>query len=148
MEFSMVDGMVRYWRYGLGGMVLLMSVDALAVMNNTPVTQPNGVANPTKTSGVNPFAPTTDMIAKSNVKPLVIHENQLLSESIKSWVNGSGYKLFWNSKKDFVVYSAITINGNSDDEIFQALGELFFAENYGLVVKNYQKNRVIVNDEM
>ncbi|MFD2023329.1 hypothetical protein ACFSKS_23285 [Pseudocitrobacter faecalis] len=40
------------------------------------------------------------------------------------------------------------MSGRSDDEILQQLGELFFSENYGLVVKKYEKNRVIVIDEL
>ena len=82
------------------------------------------------------------------IHPMVIQENELLSQGVKSWVSANGYKLFWNSKKDYLVYNDITLTGKTDDEILQALGELFFSENYGLVVKKYQKNRVIVIDEM
>lgn len=79
---------------------------------------------------------------------MVIRENELLSQGVKAWVAGNGYKLFWNSKKDYLVYNDITLTGKTDDDILQALGELFFSENYGLVVKKYEKNRVIVIDEM
>lgn len=101
---------------------------------------------------VNPFsgsytsspAPTPAPYAKG----LILHENQLLSQEVKNWVAGNGYKLFWNSKKDYLIYNTISIAGKTDDEILQALGDLFFSENYGLVVKKYEKNRVIVVDEM
>ncbi|RYH92451.1 pilus assembly protein [Citrobacter werkmanii] len=79
---------------------------------------------------------------------MVIQEDKLLSQEIRKWVEANGYKLFWNSAKDYLVYNNITLAGKSDDEILQELGELFFSENYGLVVKKYQKNRVIVIDEM
>lgn len=79
---------------------------------------------------------------------LRLQENMLLSQAIKQWAEGNHYKLFWNSKKDYLVYSTITLTGKTDDEILQSLGELFFSENYGLVVKKYAKNQVIVVDEM
>lgn len=82
------------------------------------------------------------------IRPMVIQENELLSQGVKDWVSANGYKLFWNSKKDYLVYNDITLTGKTDDDVLQALGELFFSENYGLVVKKYEKNRVIVIDEM
>ncbi|EFV5118017.1 pilus assembly protein [Salmonella enterica] len=81
-------------------------------------------------------------------RTLVLSENQLLSQGIKSWVVGNGYKLYWNSKKDYLIYNTISLSGRTDDEILQALGDLFASENYGLVVKKYEKNHVIVIDEM
>lgn len=94
--------------------------------------------------GKNPFNNAEPTV----IRPMVIQENELLSQGVKSWVTANGYKLFWNSKKDYLVYNDITLAGNTDDDILQALGELFFSENYGLVVKKYEKNRVIVIDEM
>ncbi|MEG6184647.1 TcpQ domain-containing protein [Enterobacter sichuanensis] len=96
----------------------------------------------------NTFSDSAQNVAIPLVSSLIIEENNLLSQEIQKWVTGNGYKLFWNSKKDYLVYNRITLSGKSDDEILQALGELFFSENYGLVVKKYQKNRVIVIDEM
>lgn len=96
----------------------------------------------------NPFSDSAQNVAIPLVSSLIIEENNLLSQEIQKWVTGNGYKLFWNSKKDYLVYNRITLSGKSDDELLQALGELFFSENYGLVVKKYQKNRVIVIDEM
>ncbi|CBG91343.1 TcpQ domain-containing protein [Citrobacter rodentium] len=99
-------------------------------------------------SARNPFTGETQSMLSSATPSLIILENSLLSQEIGKWVSGNGYKLFWNSKKDYRVYNSITLSGKNDDEILQALGELFFSENYGLVVKKYQKNRVIVIDEM
>lgn len=96
----------------------------------------------------NPFSGETQNITSSMMPPLVILENNLLSQEIGKWVTRNGYKLFWNSKKDYRIYNSITLAGKNEDEILQELGELFFSENYGLVVKKYQKNRVIVIDEM
>lgn len=96
----------------------------------------------------NPFSGETQITASPMTPPLVILENNLLSQEIGKWVTRNGYKLFWNSKKDYRIYNSITLAGKNDDEILQELGELFFSENYGLVVKKYQKNRVIVIDEM
>ncbi|WP_242496212.1 TcpQ domain-containing protein, partial [Citrobacter werkmanii] len=95
-----------------------------------------------------PFTGDTYHAAAPSAPPLVIQEDKLLSQEIRKWVEANGYKLFWNSAKDYLVYNNITLAGKSDDEILQELGELFFSENYGLVVKKYQKNRVIVIDEM
>ncbi|STQ58173.1 TcpQ domain-containing protein [Pseudescherichia vulneris] len=94
--------------------------------------------------GKNPFHDSEP----TGILPMVIQENELLSQGVKDWVSANGYKLFWNSKKDYLVYNDITLTGKTDDDILQALGELFFSENYGLVVKKYEKNRVIVIDEM
>ena len=99
-------------------------------------------------SGINPFTGESHTAVSPAVPPLVMQENNLLSQEIRKWVASNGYKLFWNSKKDYLVYNNITLSGKTDDEILQALGDLFFSENYGLVVKKYQKNRVIVIDEM
>ncbi len=100
------------------------------------------------TTPVNPFSGSYTSSPAPYARGLILHENQLLSQEIKGWVAGNGYKLFWNSKKDYLIYNTISIAGKTDDEILQALGDLFFSENYGLVVKKYEKNRVIVVDEM
>lgn len=99
-------------------------------------------------TGRNPFTGEGNAQTSSPVMPLTLQENSLLSQEINKWVIANGYKLFWNSNKDYLVYNNITLSGKTDDDILQALGELFFSENYGLVVKKYQKNNVIVIDEM
>lgn len=96
----------------------------------------------------NPFRTEDSMLTVTSSSALVLNENELLSEGINSWAVAHGYKLFWNSKKDYLVYNTINLSGKTDDEILQSLGELFFSENYGLVVKKYEKNHVIVVDEM
>lgn len=98
--------------------------------------------------GRNPFTGEGHTQTSSPVMSLTLQENSLLSQEINKWVIANGYKLLWNSNKDYLVYNNITLSGKTDDDILQALGELFFSENYGLVVKKYQKNNVIVIDEM
>lgn len=107
-----------------------------------------GSTTATQTQGVNPFSAGQQSLSTSSTPSLIIRENELLSQEVKKWVESNSYKLYWNSKKDYVVYNKITLSGKNDDEILQSLGELFFSENYGLVVKKYQKNRVIVIDDM
>ncbi|MFC3191825.1 hypothetical protein ACFOJF_22965 [Pseudocitrobacter faecalis] len=58
---------------------------------------------------------------------------------MKKWVEGNGYKLFWNSKKDYLIYNDITLSGRSDDEILQQLGELFFLKTTVWLSKNTKK---------
>lgn len=81
------------------------------------------------------------------LKTLQLQENVLLSQGLKAWAESNGYKLLWNSHKDYIIYNSLTLSGASDDDVLAALGELFFSENYGLVVKKYTKNNVIVIDE-
>lgn len=93
---------------------------------------------------INPFSHSETVATRA----MIIKENELLSQEVKAWVTANGYKLFWNSKKDYLIYNDITLTGKTDDDVLASLGELFFSENYGLVVKKYEKNRVIVIDEM
>ncbi|HHZ8495026.1 TPA: toxin co-regulated pilus biosynthesis Q family protein [Enterobacter mori] len=142
--------------------ILLCSVSYThASMNTSPEVE---LAANTATSSTprNPFAEestvspayssSTPMMTSSTpvltATSLVMQENELLSQAIKQWAANNHYKLFWNSKKDYLIYNTITLSGNTDDDILQSLGELFFSENYGLVVKKYAKNHVIVVDEM
>ncbi len=99
-------------------------------------------------NAINPFSGSMAVSNTPHAKELILQENQLLSQEIKAWVAGNGYKLFWNSKKDYLIYNTISITGKTEDDILQSLGEIFASENYGLVVKKYEKNRVIVIDEM
>lgn len=144
----MVHGLIKNRCRAFSGILLLVSAGTYAATATTPATNTGNIIAPAPIQGTNPFSGGNVQAEQHSATPLVLHENELLSQSIKTWVTSNGYKLYWNSKKDFVVYSAITLNGSTNDEILQSLGELFFAENYGLVVKNYQKNRVIVIDEM
>ncbi|MCE1396879.1 toxin co-regulated pilus biosynthesis Q family protein [Enterobacter cloacae] len=142
--------------------ILLCSVScAHASMNTSPAVK---LAANTTSTPRNPFAEgntvspayssSTPVMTTSKPVPaltatsLVMQENELLSQAIKQWAASNHYKLFWNSKKDYLIYNTITLSGKTDDDILQSLGELFFSENYGLVVKKYEKNHVIVIDEM
>lgn len=77
---------------------------------------------------------------------LVLHENSLLSQEIKSWADKVGYKLLWNSESDYMIFTDTLISGKSNDEILNSLGRIFVSENYGLVIKFYSKNKVLIID--
>lgn len=131
--------------YGCITLLMLGSAGAQAAKGTSSLTP----ASPQPTVR-NPFQGGSATTATSSalVPSLVLHEDELLSQGVKKWVEGNGYKLMWNSKKDYLIYNDITMSGRTDDDILQQLGELFFSENYGLVVKKYEKNRVIVIDEL
>ncbi|MEG1786750.1 MAG: hypothetical protein RR243_18075, partial [Citrobacter sp.] len=59
----------------------------------------------------------------------------------------NGYKLLWNSSTDFVIYKAIHLQGKSIQDVLVKLGQVFTSENYGLVIKDYQANNVLIIDE-
>lgn len=77
---------------------------------------------------------------------MVLQENHLLSQDIQVWAKAQGMHLLWNSNRDYLIYSSITLTGKSRDEVLNQLGQLFRSENYGLVVKLYEKNNVLVID--
>lgn len=77
---------------------------------------------------------------------LVLHENRLLSQEIKTWANKVGYKLLWNSDSDYMIFTDTVISGKNNDEILTDLGNMFTSENYGLVIKFYSKNKVLIVD--
>ncbi|MGX5102651.1 TcpQ domain-containing protein [Enterobacter cloacae] len=151
-------------KWTMAGILLSCMSNTYASLNTSP--EVALAANTTASSGTttprNPFseenvvspayasiAPgATAVPSTSRVDSLVLPENILLSQALKQWAESKHYKLFWNSKKDYLIYNTITFSGKSDDDILQSLGELFFSENYGLVVKKYEKNHVIVIDEM
>ncbi|WP_318375808.1 TcpQ domain-containing protein [Enterobacter sp.] len=97
----------------------------------------------------NPFsgssvAPTTAPVAE--VK-LVLVEEELLSQQLSKWAQQNGYKLLWNSSTDFVIYKAINLSGKTTQDVLVKLGKVFTSENYGLVIKDYQANHVLIIDE-
>lgn len=97
----------------------------------------------------NPFsgssvAPTTAPVAE--VK-LVLVEEELLSQQLSKWAQQNGYKLLWNSSTDFVIYKAINLSGKTTQDVLVKLGQVFTSENYGLVIKDYQANHVLIIDE-
>lgn len=75
-----------------------------------------------------------------------LQESHLLSLDIGSWAKSQGMHLLWNSNRDYLIYSSIHLTGKNRDEVLNQLGELFRSENYGLVVKLYEKNNVLVID--
>ena len=75
-----------------------------------------------------------------------LQENHLLSQDINVWAKAQGMHLLWNSNRDYLIYSTINLTGKSRDEVLNQLGQLFRSENYGLVVKLYEKNNVLVID--
>ncbi|EBZ0387962.1 pilus assembly protein [Salmonella enterica subsp. enterica serovar Oranienburg] len=75
-----------------------------------------------------------------------LQENHLLSLDIGSWAKTQGMRLLWNSNRDYLIYNTINLTGNNRDEVLNQLGQLFRSENYGLVVKLYEKNNVLVID--
>ncbi|QQN37287.1 TcpQ domain-containing protein [Rahnella aceris] len=79
---------------------------------------------------------------------LTLNSGELLSQGIKTWAEQAGYKLLWQSKNDYLIYSHIALVGKNDDEVLAELGKLFSSENYGLIIKNYQKNHVLLIDDM
>ena len=79
---------------------------------------------------------------------LTLNSGELLSQGIKTWAEQAGYKLLWQSKNDYLIYSHIALVGNNEDEVLTELGKLFSSENYGLIIKNYQKNHVFIIDCM
>lgn len=77
---------------------------------------------------------------------LVLHENRLLSQEIKTWAEKVGYKLLWNSESDYMIFTDTVISGKNNDEILKGLGNIFVSENYGLVIKFYSQNKVLIID--
>lgn len=112
----------------------------------TPVTYApasgKNTQNPFTNTSPNYSAPTPTSIT------LVLNSGNLLSQDIKTWAERSGFKLLWRSKSDYLIYSPIVLTGKDNDEVLTALGRLFASENYGLIIKNYQKNHVLLIDDM
>lgn len=77
---------------------------------------------------------------------LNLQESHLLSLDIDAWAKSQGMRLLWNSNRDYLIYSAIHLTGTNRDDVLNQLGELFRSENYGLVIKLYEKNNVLVID--
>lgn len=97
-----------------------------------------------------PVAQPTHQYATTNPSSsrlkMVLQENHLLSQDIQVWAKAQGMHLLWNSNRDYLIYSSITLTGKSRDEVLNQLGQLFRSENYGLVIKLYEKNNVLVID--
>ncbi|QBM25865.1 pilus assembly protein [Citrobacter arsenatis] len=70
----------------------------------------------------------------------------LLSQELKKWAISNGFKPLWNSTRDYMIYNTINITGKSTDDALTQLGQIFISEHYGLVIKLYEKNNVLVID--
>lgn len=79
-------------------------------------------------------------------RQLSLKKGGLLSKELESWINKTGYTLLWNSNRDYIIYNTITFNADSLDNILNELGKLFESENYGLIIKQYEVNKVIIID--
>ncbi len=77
---------------------------------------------------------------------LTLNESSLLSQEVKNWAQKQGYKLLWKSDKDYIIYKNLNLSGQSNEDILRSLGDLFSSEQYGLVVKLYAGNNVLVID--
>lgn len=77
---------------------------------------------------------------------LNLQKDHLLSQDVEAWATSRGMRLLWNSNRDYLIYSTISLTGKNRDDVLNQLGQLFRSENYGLVVKLYEKNNVLVID--
>jgi toxin co-regulated pilus biosynthesis protein Q len=112
---------------------------------------------PAQPTARNPFSGSeavgvTAPVSKPVVVPapevkLVLVEEELLSQQLSKWAQQNGYKLLWNSSTDFVIYKAINLSGKTTQDVLVKLGQVFTSENYGLVIKDYQANHVLIIDE-
>lgn len=83
---------------------------------------------------------TTTMLSPAPVPltfPLTLNSGELLSQGIKKWADSLGYKLLWQSKNDYLIYSHIILAGKDDDEVLTELGKLFlwclfYCRNHGI----------------
>lgn len=122
---------------------------------NIPIPSDSTSLNKTMETPRNPFSgehnssASLTLPAQSTISvTMTLDSGDLLSQGIKKWAQKSGYKLLWQSKNDYLIFSHIILQGKDDDEVLTALGKLFASENYGLIIKNYQKNRVLIVDDM
>ncbi|WP_407907732.1 TcpQ domain-containing protein [Escherichia coli] len=77
---------------------------------------------------------------------LTLNENALLSQELRQWSESHSFKLNWRSDKDYIIYKTVHFNAKSKEDILHKLGELFSSEQYGLVMKLYAGNNVLVVD--
>ncbi|HFG9802772.1 TPA: TcpQ domain-containing protein [Salmonella enterica subsp. enterica serovar Mississippi] len=96
--------------------------------------------------GLSSGARVSSQTMVAGVYTLNLVENHLLSLDIGAWAKSQGLRLLWNSNRDYLIYSTIHLTGKNRDEVLNQLGQLFRSENYGLVVKLYEKNNVLVID--
>lgn len=97
----------------------------------------------------NSGTPNVNVSSRNMVAPIVnltLSQDMLLSQEVKKWAVSNGFKPLWNSTRDYIIYNTINITGKSTDDALTQLGQIFTSEHYGLVIKLYEKNNVLVID--
>lgn len=107
-------------------------------VDNTPAKPKTNISTPAPLAG-------TAVSSVTGVY-LTLNQGRLLSQEIQSWAELNGMRPLWNSSRDYVIYNTISLSGKTRDDILTQLGQLFSSEHYGLVIKLYEKNNVLVID--
>lgn len=129
-------------------MILFLSAISVNVMASPVVSndKPRSPFSIDRQSESNTVKNRDDINNSIDSYSLVLKENSLLSQEVKNWAQEQGYKLLWRSDKDYIIYKTVRFNGQSREDILKSLGDLFSSEQYGLVVKLYAGNNVLVID--
>ena len=129
-------------------MILFLSAISVNVMASPVVSndKPRSPFSIDRQSGSNTVKNRADINNIIDSYSLILKENSLLSQEVKNWAQKQGYKLLWRSDKDYIIYKTVRFNGQSREDILKSLGDLFSSEQYGLVVKLYAGNNVLVID--
>ncbi|WP_370619534.1 TcpQ domain-containing protein [Citrobacter meridianamericanus] len=123
-------------------------VDNIAKPGNTGTIAPPAMkAAPVNTGAVSSLVmKTTPGTYTPSPVYLTLNQNMLLSQEIQKWAVSNGLKPLWNSNRDYMIYNTISISGKTIDDTLTQLGQIFSSEHYGLVIKLYEKNNVLVID--
>ncbi|BHI42909.1 type 4b pilus CFA/III biogenesis protein CofC [Escherichia coli] len=129
-------------------MILFLSAISVNVMASPVVSndKPRSPFSIDRQSESNTVKKRADINSSIDSYSLILKENSLLSQEVKNWAQEQGYKLLWRSDKDYIIYKTVRFNGQSREDILKSLGALFSSEQYGLVVKLYAGNNVLVID--
>ncbi|EMU73044.1 toxin co-regulated pilus biosynthesis Q family protein [Escherichia coli MP021017.9] len=129
-------------------MILFLSAISINVMASPVVSndKPRSPFSIDRQSESNTVKNRSDINNSIDSYSLILKENSLLSQEVKNWAQEQGYKLLWRSDKDYIIYKTVRFNGQSREDILKSLGDLFSSEQYGLVVKLYAGNNVLVID--
>lgn len=129
-------------------MILFLSAISVNVMASPVVSndKPRSPFSIDRQSESNTVKKRADINSSIDSYSLILKENSLLSQEVKNWAQEQGYKLLWRSDKDYIIYKTVRFNGQSHEDILKSLGALFSSEQYGLVVKLYAGNNVLVID--
>ncbi|ADO47278.1 TcpQ domain-containing protein [[Enterobacter] lignolyticus] len=129
------------------GALSLQAIASPVASNNT-----KKIANPESPFSVDRLSEANVITERAKVNnngmgsSITLNEGALLSQEVKKWAVTQNYKLLWGSDKDYIIYREVKFNGKSNEDILRSLGELFSSEQYGLVVKLYTGNNVLVID--